>query len=755
MDAKKLHMCKHCKKHFSKRSNLKRHIETIHNARNNSDITAKYICHLCSRTYQYKSTLDRHLKTCRSDKYDRLIPRVMQCCLCKASELTKSEMLEHYSKDHDVDVSTTKLKFSSFSKFEEWKEQIETNTISRYVKVSINKLKKRLIQIYRCHRDGYYRSRSKNIRQVKRLGSNKINGHCPSKIYTSMVIQTGEVYVSYLPTHVGHTMDLGRIRLKRSDREHIASQIKQKIPFDDILRNIRDNLDENNFDRLHLLTKHDLFNIEQAYNLGNESVRHCNKDSLSNGINRESSFVRYFKKQGESDDELEDNDYLLIIMNDAQLNFLKKHGNKCIYVNTSSHDFQLTTLMVLDELNQEFPCMFAFSNRSDVEIYKIVFNILRNILDEKLSPDIFISGLSDDFYTAWCEEMGPVDTRLLSSWDVKEDWKKSALSKVKDVDKRKALFKSLRCMLEETDADIFEELLEKCLADLQNDPEFTTFRRYFIDNYLDNTEAWASCYRHHTGLNSKMYNEQAECNIYSKTKSTNTLEEAIDTVMRIARDKLHERLIVLHKGKIFKPLKDLRQRHKSAITSLSDDTLEIFLEQDGTYSMSFGDTEQYKIEILKEHCECSLRCTDCNACIHSYTCSCIDSCIKWNMCVHIHLLCLNLKGGSSSEDRGSRFAEDEVERKQKEAAILSQLARKTGDIEERKGKILEEFRSYLNSATSSEHCKVLENALLTIGPAFEAISSTIDIKNEDSKEEVIVLEKIDISCPSLVFFKKE
>lgn len=56
-------------------------------------------------------------------------------------------------------------------------------------------------------------------------------------------------------------------------------------------------------------------------------------------------------------------------------------------------------------------------------------------------------------------------------------------------------------------------------------------------------------------------------------------------------------------------------------------------------SLSSNNQEIYNIqELMQTNCDCQLRCTDCEICIHRYSCSCIDSSIKWNLCKHIHLV---------------------------------------------------------------------------------------------------------------------
>jgi hypothetical protein len=139
-------------------------------------------------------------------------------------------------------------------------------------------------------------------------------------------------------------------------------------------------------ERMHLLTRKDLFNIEKLYNLNN-SVRHSSDyvsvEAWISEIQENvcDSVIRFYKGQGQLDSpycELRTEDFLLIIMNDAQLETLKKYGSDCICIDSThglnAYNFELTRLMVLDELRQGFPCLFAFSNRSDNVVFKIVFS---------------------------------------------------------------------------------------------------------------------------------------------------------------------------------------------------------------------------------------------------------------------------------------------------------------------------------------------------------------------------------------------
>ena len=87
---------------------------------------------------------------------------------------------------------------------------------------------------------------------------------CPSEVF-----QNGMHEVNYTETHVGHDDDLGHLNLTV-----VAGKIISKVPFLSILDDVRNSVTNNKLERNNLLTKKDLYNITQTFNLNNEAVRH-------------------------------------------------------------------------------------------------------------------------------------------------------------------------------------------------------------------------------------------------------------------------------------------------------------------------------------------------------------------------------------------------------------------------------------------------------------------------------------------------
>lgn len=183
------------------------------------------------------------------------------------------------------------------------------------------------------------------------------------------------------------------------------------------------------------------------------------------------------------------------------------------------------------------------------------------------------------------------------------------------------------------------------------DPVTQEFGNYFKNNYLNNVQSWAYCYRINSGLNTNMSIERMHRTIkyiYFQGRKVKRLDKAIHGIQTFITDRLFNRLIVLHKGKVTNKLRELRVRHK-----LSEKLSTKLVVKNGIYwDISSSTPNCHEIYSVAENennvpCKCRLKCIECNNCIHKYSCTCIDSCIRWNMCKHVHLLCRYLKENPS------------------------------------------------------------------------------------------------------------
>jgi hypothetical protein len=192
-----------------------------------------------------------------------------------------------------------------------------------------------------------------------------------------------------------------------------------------------------------LLTSKDIWNIKNAYNIEIvDGKRHPN-DATSVDLWVEECYskdteynpVLFYKRQGDVTETygLEKHDFCLIVMNKSQKVMFKEFGNNILAVDgthgLNGYDFELTTLMVIDEFRQGFPVAFMFSNRKDTFVYKLFFQTIKSAVGT-VDTRIFMSDMAEEFYNAWLLTMGSVPHHLFCAWHVDRAWQKN-LNKIK------------------------------------------------------------------------------------------------------------------------------------------------------------------------------------------------------------------------------------------------------------------------------------------------------------------------------------
>lgn len=177
----------------------------------------------------------------------------------------------------------------------------------------------------------------------------------------------------------------------------------------------------------------------------------------------ENSRVLFYKPQDTTCKDhsgLKNQDFILAIMNSGHKDIAMKFGADCICLDSThglnGYGFEMTTLLVIDDMRQGFPCAFLISNRMDSEILEIFFNLIRKEVGT-MSPSIFMSDLAENFYNAWVTVMGPPSNRLWCTWHVDHAWRNN-LSKIKTQAKRCEAYKMLKKLHTEKNEDQFKTL---------------------------------------------------------------------------------------------------------------------------------------------------------------------------------------------------------------------------------------------------------------------------------------------------------
>nr|CAH7737448.1 unnamed protein product [Callosobruchus chinensis] len=332
-------------------------------------------CSICNQVFAKQFSLNRHKRNIHKQNeinipsYEK--DSYLHKCLegCELSFRTISDLRSHLSEFHQRAHIAESLEFPSDADFENWLSDLSERENVHYVKQN---------RKFVPETESEERQRS-----LKSQGSCKIGASCTNQIIIKKT--DGKCKVTYYKEHYGHPIELQHIPISKKNRNMLAAQLSSGVQNKKVLGNIRDNIG-NKLKRIDLLDRKDLQNIKNSYNLKQDEGKLHKEDSISISIRSNvNNCVLLYKRQGEDHHLLEKDDFTLIFMNKSQEFMLKNYGGNIITVDSTHglnpYDFELTTLLVLDEFGEGFPTACMFTNRKDTLVNEIFFSLIKNQLD--------------------------------------------------------------------------------------------------------------------------------------------------------------------------------------------------------------------------------------------------------------------------------------------------------------------------------------------------------------------------------------
>ena len=180
------------------------------------------------------------------------------------------------------------------TEFEKWKNEEERMTKSWYVKHRVDRKTKQYTKSWlRCNRTGTFVSKSTGKRAMKSQGSCKTGCSCPAFITTRRYHATGEVQAEFCLKHVGHRQENAFNRMSKEMCTTIAAKLFRGSMCGPLNRD-------------HLITRADLHNIKQQYNINCMQKASDDADSVLYWVQEmqceEFNPVLFFKPQGQKSD---------------------------------------------------------------------------------------------------------------------------------------------------------------------------------------------------------------------------------------------------------------------------------------------------------------------------------------------------------------------------------------------------------------------------------------------------------------------
>lgn len=334
-------------------------------------------------------------------------------------------------------------------------------------------------------------------------------------------------------------------------------------------------------------------------------------------------------------------DFILCIQTKDQLEYLLQFGcGRAICMDsthgTNPYDFHLITVMVIDDFGEGIPVAFMICNREDETALQAFLSSIKHRIpeSESFAPSYLMTDDAPQYHNAWCAVFG-VTKKLLCTWHVDRAWRKNIRELIPQAETQVEVYHMLRTLLQLLNTEEFDvastNFLQFCRSQC---PKFVDY----FERYVCRASEWAYCYRIGTQTNTNMYIESFHNVLktsYMDRKVNRRIDSLLDILLRVARDKVFERLIKVAKNGQSKKQHEISKRH-CVLTNTLVPNDETDLKNGWRVPSSSDSDVYYHVMPAEENCDCRLRCHICKCCVHMYVCNCVDFAVHAVVCKHIH-----------------------------------------------------------------------------------------------------------------------
>ncbi|KAK5981516.1 Zinc finger C2H2 type [Trichostrongylus colubriformis] len=182
-------------------------------------------CKYCQKWFPTQVIMNRHVRDHHTDpQYPK--GTTIECGdpHCDVICDRMSTLCEHVALEHGRDdLVIEEFKFPSQQRFKEWKDQVEIDTMSKYVLSSSRTRVSGVIQsYYLCHLSGYANRSRHSAVQVSRLRPTKKLGRYCTAFMNTKELSDGSVIVNCCLGHFGHSFDVSRLPLPNKVKDEVS-----------------------------------------------------------------------------------------------------------------------------------------------------------------------------------------------------------------------------------------------------------------------------------------------------------------------------------------------------------------------------------------------------------------------------------------------------------------------------------------------------------------------------------------------------
>jgi len=207
---------------------------------------------------------------------------------------------------------------------------------------------------------------------------------------------------------------------------------------------------------------------------------------------------------------------------------------------TNAYDYQLTTLMVIDEHGEGFPAAFCFSNHVNEAAMRIFLSVCKEAIGQTLHNAVLMTDDTEVYHNAWCHVMVQPAYRLLCTWHIDRAWGKNLVKVCGDCVLKATVYKTLRAVMELQDQEVFADKMAEFLLSAKGDDKTCEFATYFEKQYANRPQLWAYCYRLGMQIHHNMHLEALHRvlkHVHLNGRKVRRRDKCIHALLRLLRTK--------------------------------------------------------------------------------------------------------------------------------------------------------------------------------------------------------------------------
>uniref|UniRef100_A0A914XIQ2 MULE transposase domain-containing protein n=1 Tax=Plectus sambesii TaxID=2011161 RepID=A0A914XIQ2_9BILA len=568
---------------------------------------------------------------------------------------TREQLRAHVVEQHEANAMQVEEQiFDSALEFEKWLEEARKAHCVDFVTRSGGGIRTRYMA---CSRSGLSKAKwTVDADRVARFPV-RTGEECTAFLRTKER-EDGKIEARYCLQHFGHEKEPARLRLSKSEKEHIVNLVQEDHNVDWVLNKIQELHSDKESERLYFASRKDVRAVVEQYGLTKGRRDANDMQSVKLWVDEDaastSPWKNFFSYQPAVNSD--GDGFYLGIMTEEQRDLLKQYAYRGVCVdsthNCTRYKYKLVTLLVFDDIGRGRPCAFYFCKEESAEQLLPFFREVRERCGP-LTPEVLMSDDNNAFWNAWREVFDVSNThKILCAWHVMRNWALNK-GKIEDKERQQHILEQLYLLHREPRRIKFDQMLVEILTMLDEEVEYKSYLQSTYLNTEERIKEWAPYSRAglvaHTNMAVERWHRTLK-RTYLNGSQNSRIDQVLFYLFKAIED-LNRECDVQANRKVLNNqyrIRETHRRHKNGYIFYAAHLEMIKPGPDAeTWLIQSRTAPDLWYTVSKRRtCKCSIeaRCRLCGMCWEEFSCECPDSIRSGTACAHVHAV-VSLKTG--------------------------------------------------------------------------------------------------------------